>query len=92
MAARRTLLLLLLLNVASSIAHYTDNILRFVIYPEPPWLNPTRVDAFWFLMTPIGIGSYALYRRGNLRAAFALNYVYGAMGLLVLGHYLVAPP
>ena len=43
-------------------------------------------------MTPVGVAAYLLYRRGKKRAAFAANYAYGAMGLLVLGHYLVAPP
>jgi hypothetical protein len=87
-----TLLVLLLLNVAASIAHYADNIVRFAQYPEPPWINPTRIDVFWFLMTPVGVAAYALYRRGWPRLALALNQAYGAMNLLVLGHYLVAPP
>src|SRR6187397_3280152 len=83
---------LLIMNVAASIAHYADNILRFAEYPEPPWLNPARVDAFWFLMTPFGIAAYWLYKRGKKRAAFVANYAYGVMNLLVLGHYLTAAP
>lgn len=83
---------MLIMNVAASVAHYADNILRFASYPEPPWLNPARVDAFWFVMTPFGIAAYWLYRRGKRRAAFLANYAYGAMNLLVLGHYLTAPP
>jgi hypothetical protein len=90
--ANKTLVLLFFLNVAASLAHYTDNIIRFVVYPEPPWLNPTRVDAFWFVMTPFGAAAVWLHARGRKRLAFALNYAYGAMGLLVLGHYLTAPP
>ncbi len=90
--AAKNLLRLLVMNIAASVAHYADNIVRFVEYPEPPWLNPSRVDAFWFLMTPIGVLAYWLYRQGRLRAAFAFNYAYGIMNLLVLGHYLVAPP
>jgi hypothetical protein len=88
----RKLLLLLGMNVAASVAHYADNIVRFVSYPEPPWLNPTRVDAFWFVMTPFAVAAYLLYRRGRERAAFATAYAYAFMNLLVLGHYLVAPP
>jgi hypothetical protein len=88
----RKLLLFLGMNVAASVAHYADNIVRFVSYPEPPWLDPARVDAFWFVMTPFGIAAYFFYRRGRRRAAFAASYAYAAMNLLVLGHYLVAPP
>jgi hypothetical protein len=88
----RHLLLLLVMNVAASVAHYADNIVRFVSYPEPPWLNPERVDVFWFVMTPFGIAAYWLYRRGRELPAFVMSYAYAAMNLLVLGHYLVAPP
>jgi hypothetical protein len=86
------ILLLIGMNVAASVAHYADNIVRFLSYPEPPWLSPARVDAFWFVMTPFGVAAYVLYRRGRERAAFATSHVYAAMNLLVLGHYLVAPP
>jgi hypothetical protein len=92
MTTVQKLRLLLFINIAASVAHYADNIVRFAIYPEPPWLNPGRVDAFWFVMTPIGVLAYWLYRRGKIRSAFALNYAYGTMGLLVLGHYLTAAP
>jgi hypothetical protein len=88
----KALLLLLGMNLAASVAHYADNIVRFVSYPEPPWLNPARVDAFWFFMTPFGIAAWWLYRGGRTQAAFAASYAYAAMNLLVLGHYLVAPP
>jgi hypothetical protein len=88
----KKLLLLILMNVAASIAHYSDNIVRFAQYPEPPWLNPTRVDAFWFVMTPFGVAAWWLYRRGRSYLAFVASYAYAAMNLLVLGHYLTAPP
>src|ERR1700721_2467868 len=71
---------------------YAPNTVRFLCYPEPPWLSPPRVVAFWFIMTPFGIAAYWLYRRGRERAAFATSHVYAAMNLLVLGHYLVTPP
>jgi hypothetical protein len=90
--AKTKLVLLLLMNFASSVAHYADNIARFAAYPEPPWLNPWRVDAFWLLMTPVGYAAFALCRHGKLGAARVASCVYGAMGLLTLGHYLVAPP
>jgi hypothetical protein len=88
----QTFRLLLAMNVLASIAHYADNIVRFVSYPEPPWINPTRIDLFWFVMTPVGVAAYSAYRLGRPRLAFALNAAYGAMNLFVLGHYAIAPP
>ena len=88
----RTLLALLAANVATSILHYVDNVVFFRHYPEPTWLSPHLVDLAWFVMTPVGVAGYVLFRRGRRPAAFACLYVYAAMGLLVLGHYLIAPP
>jgi hypothetical protein len=83
---------LLALNIASSAVHYIDNILRWSLYPEPAWDNVRLTDTFWFLMTPVGILAYVLYRRGSRQMGLTLNYVYGAMNLVVLGHYLFASP
>jgi hypothetical protein len=89
---KQKLVLLFILNVAASIAHYADNVARFALYPDPPWLNPTRTDAFWFVMTPVGAASCWLFWRGRRRAGIVLSYAYASMSLLVLGHYLVLPP
>ena len=80
------------MTAASSVVHYADNIARFAAYPEPPWLNPTRVDLFWFVMTPFAVAAYLDARRGRARRALGLSVAYGVMNLLVLGHYLVLPP
>src|SRR5579859_8094670 len=88
----RVLLVLLVMNVAASMAHYADNIVRFAEYPEPPWMRPSYIDTFWFPMTALGIAAYWLYRRGRNEPALWLNYVYGLMNLLVLGHYVYAAP
>ncbi len=86
------LLTLLLASIGTSILHYVDNVMYFQHYPEPTWLNPHLVDMAWFVMTPFGIAGYWLYVRGRRALAFACLYIYAAMGLLVLGHYLIAPP
>jgi hypothetical protein len=88
----KMLLLLLVLNVVASVVHYVDNIARWAVYPEPAWDNARLTDAFWFVMTPVGVLAYVLYRRGKKLPAFALEYLYGAMNLVVLGHYLFAWP
>jgi hypothetical protein len=89
---KRILLTLLVANVVTSILHYVDNVVFFRHYPEPTWLSPHLVDLAWFVMTPFGVAGYVLFRQGRRPAAFACLYLYAAMGLLVLGHYLIAPP
>ncbi len=82
---------LLILNVIATIFHYADNVCYFPQYPEPIWLNPTIVDAFWFVMTPLAIIGYRLIRRGSLRTGSLVLYTYATASLLVLGHYNYAP-
>jgi hypothetical protein len=91
-ASTKILLALLVLNVVASLVHYSDNIARWSLYPEPAWDNARLTDGFWFLMTPAGVAGYWLYRRGNEVAGLALSAAYAAMNLVVLGHYLFASP
>lgn len=88
---RRWLLGLVVANVAATILHYGDNILRFARYPEPAWMAPHLIDAFWFLMTPFAVIGYVLTGRGRVHAGSMALYAYAAMSLLVLGHYRYAP-
>jgi hypothetical protein len=88
----RVLIGLVMANVVTSILHYVDNIANFAHYPEPSWLNPHLIDMAWFVMTPFGILGCWLFGRGWRRAAHLCLYLYAIMGLLVLGHYLIAPP
>lgn len=88
----RALLAFLAANLATSILHYVDNVIDFEHYPEPTWLAPHLVDLAWFAMTPFGIAGYFLARQRRWAPAFACLYLYSAMNLLVLGHYLIAPP
>ncbi len=85
--AKRWLLVLLVINIATSILHYVDNILFFHTYPEPRWINPQIIDAFWFVMTPFALLGYALYSKGSRRHSYLCLYLYALMSLLVLGHY-----
>src|SRR5271157_4532349 len=89
---RRILIMLLVANIATSILHYVDNVVFFRHYPEPTWLSPHLVDLAWFVMTPFGVAGYLFFRRGRRPAALACLYLYAVMGLLVLGHYLIAAP
>jgi hypothetical protein len=89
---RHILLILLVANIATSILHYVDNVVFFRHYPEPTWLSPHLVDLAWFVMTPFGVAGYLFFRRGRRPVALVCLYLYAVMGLLVLGHYLIAPP
>ncbi|QNK00706.1 hypothetical protein [Dyella telluris] len=82
---------LLLANVAASILHYTDNVLFFGEYPEPTWINPSIVDAFWFVMTPLAWLGYRQVRRGATLTGSLVLLGYGVANLLSLGHYRYAP-
>ncbi len=85
--AKRWLLVLLVINISTSILHYVDNILFFHVYPEPHWINPQIIDLFWFVMTPFAVLGYILYSKGLRRHSYLCLYLYALMSLLVLGHY-----
>jgi len=84
-----TLKWLVWFNIFTTILHYVDNILFFEHYPEPTWLNPTLVDAFWFVMTPFAFLGLWLIKRNRLQLGLVSMLLYCLMSLLVLGHYLI---
>lgn len=85
--AKKWLLVILIINIGTSVLHYVDNILFFHAYPEPRWINPQIIDAFWFVMTPFACLGYLLYSKGLLTHSYLCLYLYALMSLLVLGHY-----
>jgi len=86
-----TLKWLVLCTFASSVLHYADNLLLFDQYPEPPWINRTIIDAFWFIMTPLAWIGYRLIQRGSHHSGTIVLMGYAACNLLTLGHYGYAP-
>lgn len=88
---QRGLKWILLATVLGSILHYADNLLFFAEYPEPPWINRSMIDAFWFLMTPLAWLGYRLIRVGSRNAGVLVLMGYVGCNLLVLGHYRFAP-
>lgn len=85
--AKRWLLVLLAINIGASVLHYVDNIVFFHTYPEPHWISPQIIDAFWFVMTPFAVLGYVLYGKGLRTYSYLCLYLYSLMSLLVLGHY-----
>ena len=47
---QRWLLNLLIINVVSTILHYTDNFIVFDRYPAPNWMNPNHVYLAWIFL------------------------------------------
>ena len=87
----KVLLGVVMLNIVTTILHYVDNIIFLDEYPEPAWLSPGIVDAFWFLMTPVVLcGLWSAHRGHRVLSSLCL-LVYVGMSLLVLGHYRFAP-
>jgi len=83
----RILVFLVALTVLSSIGHYVHNVIHFEHYPEPEWLNPQLVDAFWFIMTPFAIIGLFLDKVQMRKYAFISLTAYCLMNMLTLLHY-----
>ncbi|MFZ2362391.1 MAG: hypothetical protein WA040_23830, partial [Anaerolineae bacterium] len=81
------IVILIIVNIGTSILHYVDNIIFFSTYPEPPWINTHIIDYFWFAMTPFAVFGYWLFNKGLQNYAYPCLYLYALMNLLVLGHY-----
>jgi hypothetical protein len=84
-------LALLIINLVASVCHYSDNLLHFDQYPEPDWFQPLLTDSIWLVMTPFAFAGYWLYCKGSFPWAYVCFYIYGAMSLIVFGHYTVLP-
>jgi hypothetical protein len=79
-------------NLIASAAHFADNVRFFDAYPEPAWISDARiVDGLWFVITPILVAGWWLYRRGRTRPGRLLLGLYGVLGSTVLGHYRYGP-
>ena len=89
----RTLTVLVLVNLVASILHFGDNVIHFHEYPEPAWIPSAHVvDALWFVITPLLLSAWWLASRNFRPAAIALLVLYGALSMLVLGHFRFEPP
>ena len=85
----RGLLFLFAINAASMLLHYADNVMRLGLYPDLPTTRPLDIVLFGTVMLATGLVGVLMYVSGKLRAySFYLLYIYCAMNLVVLGHYL----
>ncbi|MDJ0774616.1 MAG: hypothetical protein QNJ49_14540 [Mastigocoleus sp. MO_167.B18] len=86
--AQIVLLILVVLNIISTMLHYTDNAIFVEQYPEPEWFTTAGVFATLILMTPFGLLGYWLYRKGIFWCSYLCLGFYSITSVSSPGHYL----
>ena len=87
MRSRKWLLAILILNIAVTSVHYTDNAIFVADYPEPEWITTSGVFLTWIVMTSIGIIGYWFYRQQYFWLCYLLLGLYAGTGLSSIAHY-----
>ena len=92
-AAKSNLLLgFLMAYMVGSFIHHFHNAQFIDEYPNMPRGFPVAIAyVVWGTVTAIGLVGYYFARRGRELVGLALVGLYAAYGLLVLGHYRLAP-
>lgn len=85
--SQKWLLTLLIINIISTILHYTDNFLNFALYPAPYWMNMHHVYLAWIGLTPFAIIGYLLYINRKYWLAYLCLFIYSNAGAGSMGHY-----
>ena len=84
----RILLAIIVINIAITSLHYTDNALFVDVYPEPEWITTSGVFITWAIMSVIALISYGLYLQKNYWLSYLALVVYSTTGLSSPTHYL----
>lgn len=84
---QKWLLVVLVLNLTSTLLHYTDNALFLDRYPGPDWFTPAGILAAWLLMSLLGALGYWLYTKRSFGAAYLCLGIYTITGLSSPAHY-----
>jgi len=91
-AQSNALLPCLLAYMAGSFVHHFHNAQFIDQYPNmPTGFPPAIAYVVWGTVTLVGLAGYYAVRRGRELVGFAVLALYAAYGLLVLGHYKLAP-
>lgn len=88
--ADRLIVAVVLLAIAVSIVHYTDNYTLYEEYPLADNLpNPSQglIGFAWFLFTAFAIAGLYFLRKGNSMAAGISLAAYSGSGLVGILHY-----
>ena len=83
----RILLAIIVINIAITSLHYTDNALFVDVYPEPEWITTSGVFITWGIMTVIALISYGLYLQKNYWLSYLTLIIYSTTGLSSPTHY-----
>src|SRR6266852_4818669 len=79
--------------LVASLVHFIHNAEFLADYPNmPPWLTRGGVYAAWIVIAALGVTGYALRRQRHGAAGSLPLAVSGVSGVLVLAHYMNAPP
>ena len=81
------LLGLIIINIISTILHYTDNFISFDRYPAPNWMNMHHVYLAWLLLFPFAVIGYVLYIKQKYWLAYLCLFIYSNTGAASMGHY-----
>jgi hypothetical protein len=83
----RILLAIIVINIAITSLHYTDNALFVDMYPEPEWITTSGIFITWGIMTVIALISYGLYLQKNYWLSYLALIIYSTTGLSSPTHY-----
>jgi VanZ family protein len=89
--ADRNIAIIVLVAIAVSIVHYTDNYTAYEAYPRSDTIpNPSAavVGGAWFFFTAFALAGLWFLWHGRHRAAGISLAVYSGSGLVGIGHYL----
>ena len=87
----RTITVIVLVAIAVSVVHYTDNYTAYEAYPRSDTLpNPSAavVGGAWFVFTAFALSGLYFLWNGRRRAAGISLALYSGSGLVGIGHYL----
>lgn len=81
------LLTILVINLISTILHYTDNFICYDKYPQPDWITPNSIYLAWTLLTTFGIMGYLFYTKYKFWLAYLCLSIYSITGISSPAHY-----
>lgn len=87
----RSLLALVVVHAAASLAHFVHNATFLDDYPNMPvWISPAVVYGVWLAEAAVGAAGVIFLLRGRV-IGLALLAIYAVLGLGGLDHYTLAP-
>jgi hypothetical protein len=85
---QKILMIIIVINLVSTVLHYTDNALFLDQYPGPEWFTTPGVFATLMVMTPVGLLGYWLYVKQSFLFSYLALGLYSITSISSPGHYL----